>query len=337
MTEQAPDDIFALYSRFDLDGENYRVFPRPEPAAKSAIATIAAPDLSRPSSVEGETLQTLHPRHTLAKPAESDASRAALQSLWRSVKPVHDARLNASAAALAAASVSIHGAAGGVGSTTIAAALTRLLAKSGRRCAIFDEAGDSTLPIFFGAQRIAEEHRRFSGLRALFEPRIRILNFEMFETAKTVAPVGPSFIERNFAGIAADFDHLIFDRRPRCADSVGAGVKLFVSVPDLSSLAGMRKLIQISETALPTAKGICVLNRFDSTNALHQEVHGWYRENFREVVVIHHSPLIPEALAEGTTVMDWAPDAPVSTDFLNLFAIVSRVLACAAEGSSLCS
>jgi hypothetical protein len=59
---------------------------------------------------------------------------------------------------------------------------------------------------------------------------------------------------------------------------------------------------------------------------------GWYRESFSDVVTIRNSHLLPEALAEGTTVMDWAPDAPVTADFLNLFAVVNQLLASLSEG-----
>jgi cellulose biosynthesis protein BcsQ len=331
MTEQAPDDIFALYSRFDLDGDTYRVFPRPEPATgKSSAGTLTVPEyVVGDVAVEEPYLKAAA---VPAKISESDGSRAALHNLWLHVKPRHESSQSTKASHLASASISVYGAAGGVGTTTVAAALTRLLAKSGRRCAIFDQTGDDTLPIFFGAQKIAEDHRRFSGLHALFEPRIQILNREMFEPVRGVPTDGLNFIERNFIDVRGDLDHLIFDHPARCADSVGAGLKLCVAIPDLSSLAGTRKLVQSLENENGPVRAICILNRFESTSALHQEVLGWYRESFSDVVTIRHSHLLPEALAEGTTVMDWAPDAPVAIDFLNLFAVVNRLLAALSEG-----
>jgi cellulose biosynthesis protein BcsQ len=341
MTEQAPDDIFALYSQFDLDGDTYRVFPRPEPTtvpghvgrnvtvedlAPQSATLLAAPRLDPPQAIG-----LSHAEQIPARISEGDGSRAALHNLWLHVKPRHASCQSITTSCLASASISVYGAAGGVGTTTMAAALTRLLARSGRRCAIFDQTGDATLPIFFGAQKIAEDHRRFSGLHALFEPRIRILNREMFEPVSGVQ-TGLSFIERNFGEVAEDLDHLIFDHPARCADSVGAGLKICVAIPDLSSLAGSRKLVQSLEGGSASIRAICILNRFESASALHQEVLGWYRESFSDVVTIRHSHLLPEALAEGTTVMDWAPDAPVSTDFVNLFAVVSRLLASPSEG-----
>jgi cellulose biosynthesis protein BcsQ len=351
MTEQAPDDIFALYSQFDLDESTYRVFPPPrQTTGNSQAAALVGPEhLVEEVATEGPHLKSsaLLPaipsndppsigmsraEHIPPNALESNASRAALHNLWLHVKPKHEDDRNATASSLALASISVYGAAGGVGTTTVAAALTRLLAKSGRRCAIFDQTGDSTLPIFFGAQKIAEDHRRFSGLHALFEPRIRILSREMFDPVKGATPDGVSFIERNFSEVAGEIDHLIFDHPARCADNVGAGLKLCVAIPDLSSLAGTRKLVQRLESANSPVRSVCILNRFESKSALHQEVLGWYTESFREVVTIRDSHLLPEALAEGTTVMDWSPDAPISTDFFNLFAVINGLLASASEG-----
>jgi cellulose biosynthesis protein BcsQ len=352
MTEQAPDDIFALYSQFDLDESTYRVFPQPKPTvAKPRAATLVmAEHPVEQAAAEGPCLKSsaLLPaipsnappfisvsrtERIPPKALETDGSRAALHNLWLHVKPKHEDDRNATASSLATASISVYGAAGGVGTTTVAAVLTRLLAKSGRRCAIFDQTGDSTLPIFFGAQKIAEDHRRFSGLHALFEPRIRILSRDMFEPIKAAQADGMSFIERNFSDVAGEIDHLIFDHPARCADNVGAGLKLCVAIPDLSSLAGTRKLVQRLESANSPVRSVCILNRFESKSALHQEVLGWYHESFHDVVTIRDSHLLPEALAEGTTVMDWSPDAPISTDFFNLFAVINGLLASASEGS----
>jgi CobQ/CobB/MinD/ParA nucleotide binding domain len=356
--DQTPDDIFALYSRFDLDGDNYRVFVKPAPAPallKSAAVALQEPPSAAPT---GGAPPTPHPisqtpsaavgtpnsdialEESLLVPDEAvqeiqieipgrtSVARSGLRNLWQYVSPAAHAARIASAAELAAASISIHGAAGGVGSTTIAAVLARLLAKSGRNCAIFDEHEHeaSALPIHFGGHYIAADHRRFSGLYSIFEAGIKILNPNMYEpvAAEPLDPAG--FIERNAPQLAPHFDHLIFDQPARSPHHPGAGLLLYVAVPDVSSLLGVRKLkerLQVSGTA---ANAICVLNRFDTAISLHREVLGWYRENFGHVAIIHHSPLVPEALAEGSTIVDWAPRTKAAADFLELFQMVTQLL-----------
>ena len=42
-----------------------------------------------------------------------------------------------------------------------------------------------------------------------------------------------------------------------------------------------------------------MLNRFDPSIPLHKELLGWYRENFRNLIVIREASLVTEALAEA--------------------------------------
>jgi cellulose biosynthesis protein BcsQ len=265
---------------------------------------------------------------------EGDSSRTALHNLWQHVRPQQEIRPVLTATSLAAASISVYGAAGGVGVTTISATLTRLLAKAGRRCAIFDQTGDSILPLFFGAQQGAPGQPRFAALHSLLQPRIRILSSELFEPIKAAPTGSPSFIERNFSGVAGELDHLIFDHTARCTDGVGAGLKICVAIPDLSSLTGAMKLMDHIEKEGGLVKSVCVLNRFNAASQFHQEVLSLYRQTFGDVVTIRDSQLLTEALAEGATIVDWAPDSAVSVDIVNLFAVVHQMLNSTVEGFS---
>jgi cellulose biosynthesis protein BcsQ len=360
MTDQAPDDIFALYSRFELDGDNYRVFHRETKATGLTTAgsvaptslpirerqqtTLASAERPRPKVEEWveersftapESAIVSHREPTPIR-SEIDAGRTSLNGSWRHAAHVRTLTARGTPETLASDSISVTGVAGGVGTTTIVAVLTRLLAKTGRRCAIFDDTEDPTLPIYFGAQRLTDEQRRFSGLRSIFESRARIVNRRMFE-ATDACDSDQSFIERNFAAIAEHFDHLVFDRPARSFDSSGAGVRIHVAIPDLSSLARIQKLHRDLEITDPRGSSVCVLNRFDPSIPLHKELLGWYRENFRNLIVIREASLVTEALAEATTVVDWIPDSPVSSDFLHLFATVTQSLGAQSESLPLCS
>ena len=343
--DQTPDDIFALYSRFDLDCDNYRVFSNPSPAdllsvssalekAESPLAVAVEPPTAVPASGEGFRVSGVSdPEETKlilseaegVEPASFTSDRAALRSLWNHVRPAFVATQTVDTAALRSSSISIHGAAGGVGSTAIAAVLGRLLARSGRRCAIFDESESSALPIYFGTHKATADHRRFSGLYSVFQPGVRIVNRDMFEPASPQKGSCTGFLERNAGQLAHQFDHLIFDQPSRCTEDSGAGLLIYVAIPDVGSLIGARKLKESLE--ITSRQAICVLNRFDPSIPLHLEILSLYRANFSQVVIIHNSPLVSEALAEGTTVVEWAPRTKASVDFLNLFKIVSHQLA----------
>ncbi len=259
------------------------------------------------------------------EPTSVTSNRAALRNLWNHVAPALVATQTVDIAALRSSSISIHGAAGGVGSTAIAAVLARLLARSGRRCAIFDESESSALPIYFGTHKATADYRRFAGLYSVFEPGVRIVNRDMFESARPEKGNCAGFLERHAGPLAQQFDHVIFDQPSRCTEDTGAGLLVYVAIPDVGSLIGARKLKESLEST--SRQSICVLNRFDPSIPLHSEILSLYRANFSQVITIHNSPLVPEALAEGTTVVEWAPRAKASVDFLNLFKIVSHQLA----------
>ena len=273
---------------------------------------------------EAEKAKAILPEADQVELTSVTANRAALRNLWNHVSPAL-ATQTVDIAALKSSSISIHGAAGGVGSTAIAAVLGRLLARSGRRCAIFDESESSALPIYFGTHKATADHRRFAGLYSVFEPGVRIVNRDMFESARPEKGSCTSFLERNAGQLSQQFDHVIFDQPSRCTEDTGAGLLVYVAIPDVGSLIGARKLKESLEST--SRQAICVLNRFDPSIPLHSEILSLYRANFSQVVTIHNSPLVPEALAEGTTVVEWAPRAKASVDFLNLFKLVSQQLA----------
>ena len=66
-----------------------------------------------------------------------------------------------------------------------------------------------------------------------------------------------------------------------------------------------------------------VLNQFDASLPLHLDVREVMRQQLGDRLlpfVIRRSPAVCEALAEGMTVMDYAPDSPVAGDYMNVAA-----------------
>src|SRR6202012_3638314 len=64
-----------------------------------------------------------------------------------------------------------------------------------------------------------------------------------------------------------------------------------------------------------------LLNQFDSSLPLHLDVREVLRQQLGARLlpfVIRRAPAVSEALAEGMTVVDYAPDAAVSSDYMNV-------------------
>lgn len=64
-----------------------------------------------------------------------------------------------------------------------------------------------------------------------------------------------------------------------------------------------------------------VLNQFDASLPLHLDVREAMRQTLGDrllPIVIRRTPAVSEALAEGMTVMDYAPNSPVAEDYTQL-------------------
>lgn len=73
-----------------------------------------------------------------------------------------------------------------------------------------------------------------------------------------------------------------------------------------------------------------LLNQFDPSLPLHLDVREVLRERLGERMLpfaLPRTPAISEALAEGMTIMDYAPDSPATEDFINLAKWLDDVLA----------
>ena len=77
-----------------------------------------------------------------------------------------------------------------------------------------------------------------------------------------------------------------------------------------------------------------ILNQFDASLPLHLDVREVMRQQLGDRLlpfVIRRSPSVSEALAEGMTVMDYAPGSPVAEDYMNLAGWLRSLSAPAAQ------
>jgi cellulose biosynthesis protein BcsQ len=80
-----------------------------------------------------------------------------------------------------------------------------------------------------------------------------------------------------------------------------------------------------------------VLNQFDVSLPLHLDVREVLRRQLGDRLlrfVIRRSPAVSEALAEGMTVVDYEPDAPVSQDYMDVAAWLRSVSPPATVGTA---
>ena len=63
-----------------------------------------------------------------------------------------------------------------------------------------------------------------------------------------------------------------------------------------------------------------ILNKFDPTQPLHVEIHDWLAGHGRDhrVITLRRTDEVSEALAEGVTVIDYAPASGIAEDYVRL-------------------
>jgi cellulose synthase operon protein YhjQ len=214
--------------------------------------------------------------------------------------------------------------AGGVGKTSLVAAMGRGLAARGERVLLTDTCSFGVLPFYFGGREIKPGViRTFSG--GTSDPPIRVLTLdaERYEA-------DPDLLRREMARGAQDVSRVLIDVATGSSAMLHQAVRmapilLVPIVPDMASVVTLQAL----EGFFRNQEGVSgkplqawfVLNQFDASSALHLDVREVLRQQLGERLLpfaIHRSPAMSEALAEGMTVIDYAPNSPAAEDIISL-------------------
>ncbi len=280
------------------------------------------------------------PRHEAppAQPRPADetlqGSRDRLASRWYALRGVFDgASTQPETAPMApparAPVVAVFSLAGGVGKTSLAATLGRALSGRGERVLLVDTAPYGLMPFFFGA------HDQRPGMLRTFSPPgasgdapIQMVTID----PETLGPetAAQEVLNAEISKHARGMSRIVVD----LATASGATTRrvlrmsplvLVPMAPDMNSVVSMSSIDSFfqhnaslsSKSAMP----FYVLNQFDSSLPLHLDIREILREQLGDRLLtfsIRRSPAVSEALAEGMTVMDYAPNSTVAEDFASL-------------------
>ena len=214
--------------------------------------------------------------------------------------------------------------AGGVGKTSLVAAVGRALAARGERVLLTDTCSFGVLPFYFGAREIKPGVvRTFSG--GTIDPPIRVLTLEAERY-----DADPDLLRREMTRGAQDVSRIVIDVATGSAPMLRQAARLspVVVVPVVPDMASVVTL-PVLEGFFRNQEGLSgkplqawyVLNQFDPSSPLQLDVREVLRQQLGERLLpfaIHRSPAVSEALAEGMTVIDYAPGSPAAEDIMNL-------------------
>ena len=282
--------------------------------------------------------QTSQPPASLPHVPEDSlqGSRDRLASRWFALRGVFaggPATVEAAPAPVAshAPVMAIFSLAGGVGKTSLVATLGRALAARGERVLLVDTAAFGLLPFFFGAR-----DQRPGMLRTFSPPGV---NSDAPIQMVTIDPESlgpePAGADANgqggLSGEIARFarggvSRVIVD----LATASGATTRrvmrmapmiLVPVLPDMNSVVSVSSIddfFQHNSAAGNKAPLYYIMNQFDPSLPLHLDVREVLREQLGDRLLpfaLRRTPAMSEALAEGMTVMDYAPNSSVAEDF----------------------
>ena len=228
-------------------------------------------------------------------------------------------------------SISLFAVGGGVGKTTIAATLARVLTSMGESVLLAGLTQDSILPLYFGARSATG-----GTLRSFLMPRnhgrgsLHLYLDSLSDLSREGSSEGQELLDRLCSQaelVKDDVDRAIMvfpagSLEPFMPILTSGGLSLAIIVPDLVSAIGVGKLMRFfKEHQDQPVAPYFLINKFDSSRALHQEMRSRLHEQLGArllPLVIRHSDDIQDALAAGTTIIDYAPGSAVAHDFQHL-------------------
>lgn len=270
-------------------------------------------------------------------PAPDDTlqgSRDRLVSRWFALRSIFEDNVPTQSApapvAARAPVLAVFSLAGGVGKTSLVATLGRVLSARGERVLLVDTAAYGLLPFFFGARdQRPGLIRTFSPPVASGDAPIQMITLDP-ETLAAEATNGET-LTAEILKHARGVSRVVVD----LATASGATTRrvmrlspqvLVPLVPDMCSVVSVSSIDaffehnhngNIGKPMLP----YYVLNQFDPSLPLHLDVREVLREQLGDRLLpfaIRHTPAVSEALAEGMTVMDYAPNSAVTEDYASL-------------------
>jgi len=289
------------------------------------------------------------PQSVPAAPDDTlQASRDRLTSRWFALKGVFASSTAMTEPVPAPASsrapvLAVFSLAGGVGKTSMVATLGRALSARGERVLLVDTAAYGLLPFFFGARdQRPGVLRTFNPPGASGDAPIQMLTVdtEALGPESASQEVLTQEVSRNARGAS----RVIID----LATASGATTRrvlrmaptvLVPVIPDMSSVVSVSSIDAFfqhnvsgsGQQVLP----FYILNQFDPSLPLHLDVREVLREQLGDRLLpfaVRRTPAVSEALAEGMTVVDYAPNSTVSEDFGSLAGWVKSLAAPATNG-----
>ncbi|WP_419806527.1 cellulose synthase operon protein YhjQ/BcsQ [Terriglobus sp.] len=301
------------------------------PSEKSAHDPRRAPEL-QPSEPQGTASDTLQ------QSRERVASRwFALSGLMGSEgRQSTEPRTGMRSAPHPAPMLCVLSISGGVGKTSIVATLGRALSSLGEKVLLADTNVHGILPYYFGArEQRPGAVRTFSPPPGSNDAPVVLVSYDA--DSRGYDEAGQTRVLDDLYRRANEVQRVLVDAGVNSAwlarTVAGSNPWVLVPVaPDMNSVLGTQAVERLFQDVNGAdgrpVKPYYVLNQYDPTVPLHLDVREVLRQFLGErllPIMLHRTPAVSEALAEGMTVIDYAPRSSVANDYMNLAAWVRKL------------
>ena len=233
--------------------------------------------------------------------------------------------------------------AGGVGKTSLVATVGRALSSMGEKVLLTDTTSHGLLPFYFGASELRQGTvRTFSPPSGSTDAPIYLVSYDVDQKGTDEAT--QEELTEEIINNSRGTHRILLDLNVNSSWIVRHMSRLNPTIlvpvaPDMNSVISLQTLEKffsgVNDGDGRPLQPYYVLNQFDTSLPLHLDVREVMRRQLGDRLlpfVIRRAPAVSEALAEGMTVVDYAPDAPVAEDYLNLATWLRTVAAPATAG-----
>lgn len=228
--------------------------------------------------------------------------------------------------------------AGGAGKTTLVATLGRALSARGQRVLLVEATTFGSLPCFFGANDCRPGVlRTFRPPSSSSDAPIRLATVDPEAMLLDSAP--QRSLTSDIQQWAQGAGRIIVDVATGNAAAARnlsriSPLVLVPLIPDVNSVIAANTIDSFFQRQANAAGGgpdvYYILNQFDPSLPLHLEVAKVLRAGLGDRLLpfaLERNPAVSEALADGMTMMDYAPGSPLAEDYVTLAKWVEHVMA----------
>ena len=233
--------------------------------------------------------------------------------------------------------------AGGVGKTCLVATLGRALSAMGEKVLLTDTTSHGLLPFYFGASELRQGVvRTFSPPSGSTDAPIYLVSHDV-DLQQNDEETQEQLVEEILEN-GKGTHRVLLDLTPGTGWVARRMARLSPTIvvplaPDMNSVISLQSVEKFFQGATDAdgkpVQPFYLLNQFDVSLPLHLDVREVLRRQLGDRLlpfVIRRAPAVSEALAEGMTVVDYAPDAPVTEDYVHVATWLRNIAAPATAG-----